>query len=540
MVLKFKPVTVIMSHEEESAMSTSEVTSKSLLNFVLLLFGLSIPLWVIGAIHDDVEVFPGLKLFQMPLAMPSAAASILIYRESGRPGVAALLRRAYDFRAIKPRIWYLPILLLLPTFGFLDYWIQRMMGVYLPTLHVSLARLAGYSPVFFMTYAEELGLTGYAVDRLQHCCSALTSGVLSGLIWASYHVPGFAISGYYSFEWMFWHAIYTVATRVMFVWVYNNSGRSLFSMALMHTTFGVFWTLLPATENLQEATPYYDPRIAALVAVACAAIVTSLWGSATLAQLSDARPGAPRAVDKIRPAKRGSAARGRRIAKGDALHRTSSAGFVLGGILIGASGLLMPHASAPTSDLREMLAPMGEHRDRAIVASLCGMAGFWMTLIGMSGIHLSLAENPVKDGPWSHLGFYFALMGTTLWTVCLALDISAAHAVENWLTVPTEGKNAAWGTVAALAAFGCGILPATWIVYWLALGFLSTAMLDSDVYPRWFGRAGMVASVPTIALGVVQAFSPRTILLTMIFSVLMALTALWYITIGIWVARRAW
>jgi membrane protease YdiL (CAAX protease family) len=140
-----------------------------------------------------------------------------------------------------------------------------------------------------LTYWEELGLTGYVIDRLQQRYSALASGILLGLIWAGYHIPSFIISGYYTFDWVFWHALYIIAGRVLFTWVYNNSGKSLFSMALMHSTFGLFWILFPATDNLQKATTYYDPRLAAFIAISYVAIVIFLWGSKTLAQFRFAR-----------------------------------------------------------------------------------------------------------------------------------------------------------------------------------------------------------------------------------------------------------
>lgn len=252
-------------------------------SFVLLLFGLSIPLWVIGARYD-VQLFPGFKLFQLGLGMPAVAALILTFRERGRDGVAALLKRCLDFRRIGPRIWLLPIFLIYPSIGLLDVLIQRMLGVPIPSPHFSIIVLLGYSTVFFLTFWEELGLTGYAIDPLQERHSALTSGIHVGLIQAGYHIPGFIISGYYSYEFICWHALYTIAGRALFVWVYNNSGRSLFSMALMHSTFGLFWILWPQTGNLQKAPPEYDPPIAALIAIAYVAIVTFLWGYETLAR----------------------------------------------------------------------------------------------------------------------------------------------------------------------------------------------------------------------------------------------------------------
>lgn len=255
---------------------------RSLVNFFLLLFGLSTPCWLLGAIYD-VQIFPGFKLFQLPLAMPMVAALILIYRKKGKTGVITLLKRIYDFRNFKPKIWFLPILFIFPSIGFLDYLVLRLSGVSIPSPNFSFTVILGYSTVFLMTYGEELGLTGYAIDPMQQRFSALKSGILLGLVWAGYHIPGFIISRYYSFEWIFWHTLYTVASRVLFVWVYNNSGKSLFSMALFHWTFGLFWSLWPQ-DNLQRAVPFYDPRVCALLAVFYVAVVAFLWRPETLAK----------------------------------------------------------------------------------------------------------------------------------------------------------------------------------------------------------------------------------------------------------------
>jgi len=260
----------------------------SIVNFLLLLFGLSAPCWILGSIYN-IQIFPGFKLFQLPLAMPMVAALILVYKEKGGNGVLALLKRTYDFRNIRPWIWLLPVLLIYPGIGLFNNWIVSLTGTSIPPPHFSFAVLLGYSTVFFMTYGEELGLTGFAIDRLQQDYSALKSGILLGLVWAGYHIPGFIISGYYSFSWIFWHALYTIASRVLFVWVYNNSGKSLFSMALFHWTFGLFWSLWPQ-DNLQKAVPFYDPRICAIIVIIYTLLVVFLWGPKTLAKYRYAKP----------------------------------------------------------------------------------------------------------------------------------------------------------------------------------------------------------------------------------------------------------
>ena len=228
------------------------------------------------------------------------------------------------------------------------------------------------------------------------------------------------------------------------------------------------------------------------------------------------------------------------IVKGDVLQKISSTGFIIGAVLFAVSGLLMPHANTPTSDLQEMLKPLGEYPYRTIISSLSGMVGFWMALMGVAGVYRSIPVNVARGTAWARLGFYFTLIGTTLWTVCWAMDMNMANAVATWLSVPIESKEAAWNVVVSLSAFGRGIVPSTWILYWLALIFLNIAIIQSNVYPRWLGWAGLFVSIPMIALGVFQVFTPRSITLTLIFSFLMLLTTLWNLTTGVWVARRAW
>jgi hypothetical protein len=225
------------------------------------------------------------------------------------------------------------------------------------------------------------------------------------------------------------------------------------------------------------------------------------------------------------------------IVKGDTFQKIGSAGFIIGAVLFGIGGLLMPHAASPTSDLEEMLTPLGEYQYRTIISSLFGMIGFWMMLIGVTGVNRSITGS---SSAWARLGFYFTMIGTALWTVCWALDINTASAVANWLSAPIDGKEAAWSVVVSLSAFGRGMVPTTWILYWLALAFLNIGIIYSSIYPRWLGGTGLFVSIPMIALGVFQSFTARSITLTLIFSILMLLTTLWSLAMGVWVARKAW
>jgi len=223
--------------------------------------------------------------------------------------------------------------------------------------------------------------------------------------------------------------------------------------------------------------------------------------------------------------------------KGDTLQKMSSIGFILGAILVAVGGLMMPHANAPTSDLQEMLTPLGEHEFLTQLSSLLMAIGFWAVMAGAIGVHRAIKTEGLA---WAQAGFNFILIGTVLWIISLSGDVATASNVSNWLAAPADSKEALWSVIVALSVSGRGLLALTWMAYWLGLAFLGVAMIRSEVYPRWLGWAGLIVSVPVIALGSVQVFVPRSITLTLIFSMLMMLTALWNLAAGIWVARRAW
>lgn len=95
-------------------MNTITSTRRSPLRFFLLVFAISLPFWLAGAL-TTLQLLPGIPLTALIIVFcPATAAVILVYRESKTAGVRALLKRSVDFKKIKEKIWYLPIVLLVP------------------------------------------------------------------------------------------------------------------------------------------------------------------------------------------------------------------------------------------------------------------------------------------------------------------------------------------------------------------------------------------------------------------------------------------
>ena len=90
--------------------------NRSPLKFFVVVFALSIPIWLIGG-----RPLPGpsnfpltLNVFMQPF-VPLIAALILVYREEGRGGVRRLLRRVFDQRRIRNKIFHEKAIPVKPT-----------------------------------------------------------------------------------------------------------------------------------------------------------------------------------------------------------------------------------------------------------------------------------------------------------------------------------------------------------------------------------------------------------------------------------------
>jgi hypothetical protein len=78
--------------------------------------------------------------------------------------------------------------------------------------------------------------------------------------------------------WIAWWCLYAVAARILTVWLYNNTGKSVFAAALFHATLNLSFMLFPVDGS------HFDMRLGGLVMAFTAALVTVVWGPTTLAR----------------------------------------------------------------------------------------------------------------------------------------------------------------------------------------------------------------------------------------------------------------
>ncbi len=246
--------------------------SRSPARFCLLTFTLSAPFLLLGS-ATSLHLLSGIPVSAFVFVCPGMAAAILVYEESKSAGVRDLLKRALDYGRIRAKVWYVPVTLLMPAISLLTYGMMRLTGMPIPGPQFSVpAALAMFLAFCLAALCEELGWSGYIIDPLQERWGALRASLLVGVVWAVWHyVP--LIQVHRSTTWIAWWSLYTVALRVLIVWLYNNTGGSVFAATLFH-----------AFSNASSVTysSYYDPRITGLIVAFVATIVVLVWGPRTL------------------------------------------------------------------------------------------------------------------------------------------------------------------------------------------------------------------------------------------------------------------
>lgn len=261
---------------------------KSPLRFIVLVFALSIPFWWLGAGGAKItKAIPiNLPISALAFVCTFSVAVILTYQERKSSGVRNLLKRIFDYKRANQKTWFVPAIFLMPVIMVVSYAVMVLIGPALPRLQFTLQTVlivpVLFGAFFIAAFGEEIGWSGYAIDPLQKQWGALQASIILGTVWALWHVvPYFEANN--SISWIIWQCIFTVAARVIIVWIYNNTGKSVLAATLYHTMINVTTFLFPIYGS------YYNPEITGIITIILGAVIVSLWGPKTLASFRGRR-----------------------------------------------------------------------------------------------------------------------------------------------------------------------------------------------------------------------------------------------------------
>jgi membrane protease YdiL (CAAX protease family) len=247
-------------------MHTNTLKEKLPWDFFLLVVALSIPLWVFGGSKLPLPI--NLPVSAVTTFIPAIAAGILTYRRTGKPGLKEFLKKAVDFKKVENKLWYLPALFLAPAIYLASYVVARLTGLPLPeAIIIPPLMVPAFLAMFLIgDTGEELGWSGYALDPMQKRWGAVKAGLILGGLWAIYHSVTF-VQTRHSASWIVWQCIKTVAMRVVLVWIYNKTGKSVAATNLYHATDNVSAFLFPNYGS------HYNPMVTGILTAVVAGLI---------------------------------------------------------------------------------------------------------------------------------------------------------------------------------------------------------------------------------------------------------------------------
>jgi membrane protease YdiL (CAAX protease family) len=179
-----------------------------------------------------------------PFAGPTLAAIIMTYVTEGKTGLLDLRRRVKQKQA--GREWYLFILIGVPALILLGLIVQPAVLASFQGLTSTL--LVYYPAYFFIVFfgvamPEEIGWRGFAYPRMQPRYGPLRGTLFLGVVWVFWHLPyfltpdqgggpGTGLDTFFTNFAMFF--LFVMALNVIFTWVFNHTGGSVFMANLLH------------------------------------------------------------------------------------------------------------------------------------------------------------------------------------------------------------------------------------------------------------------------------------------------------------------
>ena len=181
---------------------------------------------------------------------PFIGAFLAVYRDGGWLAVREFAGRSLRYR-VGP-IYFLAAMLLAPVAaGLAMVWLASHGGppfaIGVPLSHFPLL----YAELFFFggSVNEEFGWS-YAIDRLQQRHSLRRAAVLLGVIWGCWHIPLFFVIGLTQSFMPFWaFLVFTIALRIVIVWGYASSGKSILIALLFHTASNFAFNLFAVVDR---------------------------------------------------------------------------------------------------------------------------------------------------------------------------------------------------------------------------------------------------------------------------------------------------
>jgi len=203
---------------------------------------------------------------------------VMSWKVAGWDGLRDLGKRIIDPKRISSW-WWIAILFLYPAMKLTAGGLAGLLGE--ASVPFNLEEAAGLiaQPGNLFLFAafilllgplpEEIGWRGYLLDRLQLRMTSLGASIVIGLLWFAWHIPLFFMPGYFERAGgapePFQMCVGILLGSILYTWVYNNTGRSVLAVILLHFTGNLSGEMLDAPDSVYQFETYITMVVVLLV-----------------------------------------------------------------------------------------------------------------------------------------------------------------------------------------------------------------------------------------------------------------------------------
>ena len=214
------------------------MTTKTIRPFLAITFGLT---WGLAALlflfYEQIvaifgEVGPTNPLFILAVYSPGIAGVLLVWRHYGLHGLGSFFRRLTLWRA--PKLWWLFLIVGIPAIVYTGAAVKGTIDDQFP-FSPWYQVLPALALALFLGPIEEFGWRGLALPLLQRRFNPFWAGLILGIIWATWHIPSFFLSGTPQSSWSFGpYFLGIVAISIILTPLFNAARGSLLIAVLYH------------------------------------------------------------------------------------------------------------------------------------------------------------------------------------------------------------------------------------------------------------------------------------------------------------------
>jgi len=208
---------------------------------------------------------------------PMLVALFLVFRAGGMADMRTFLRRLVDLRR---KGWLIAAFGVMPLVLVVEYLVMVLSGNAVPDAQLPFQSALPFFIVFFIGgIGEELGWQGYLYEPLRTRWGISGGGLILGLVWVSWHIIPF-FQTHNPPIWVFWQCAFSVGLRMVIVWFYERTNKSVLAAVLIHATYNVAAFMFPNYGS------HYDPFLSAVITwiVAAALFLGARAGAESLAK----------------------------------------------------------------------------------------------------------------------------------------------------------------------------------------------------------------------------------------------------------------